>query len=155
MGFPCSSVGKGSACSAGDLGSIPGLERSPGEGNINPLQYSCLENPTDGGAWRATVRGVAESQSRRSDFTFTAFTSTAFVLARQSDITLSELNIFAGLADVKYYLIMSIFCLFIGCGYLCFFVECFVQVFCFSIGFYLFFLLTYSDSLYYSGYNFF
>ena len=146
--------GKASARNAGNPGSIPGLERSPGEGNINPLQYSCLENPTDGGAWRATVRGVAESQSRRSDFTFTAFTSTAFVLARQSDITLSELNIFAGLADVKYYLIMSIFCLFIACGYLCF-VECFVQVFCFSIGFYLFFLLTYSDSLYYSGYNFF
>ena len=49
-----------SACNAGDLGSIPGLGRSPGEGNGNPLQDSCLENPMDGGAWRATVHGVAK-----------------------------------------------------------------------------------------------
>ena len=54
-GFPHSSVGEESACSAGDPGSIPGLERSPGEGNGNPLQYSCLENPMDRGAWQATV----------------------------------------------------------------------------------------------------
>ena len=47
---------------AGDLGSIPGLGRSPGEGNGNPLQYSCLENPMDGGAWWATVHGVSKSQ---------------------------------------------------------------------------------------------
>ena len=46
---------KVSACNAGDLGSIPGSGRSPGEGNGNPLQYSCLENPMDGGAWQATV----------------------------------------------------------------------------------------------------
>ena len=58
MGFPCSSVGKESACNAGDLGSIPGSGRSPGEGNGNPLQYSCLENLMDRGAWRATVHGV-------------------------------------------------------------------------------------------------
>ena len=51
---------KASACNAGDLGSIPGSGRSPGEGNGNPLQYSCLENPMDGGAWWATVHGVAE-----------------------------------------------------------------------------------------------
>ena len=57
--FPHSSVGKESACNAGDLGLVPGLGRSPGEGNGNPLQYSCLENPTDRGAWRATVHGVA------------------------------------------------------------------------------------------------
>ena len=50
-----------SACNAGDLGSIPGLGRSSGEGNGNPLQYSCLENPVDGGAWQATVHEVAES----------------------------------------------------------------------------------------------
>ena len=55
----CSSVGKESACHAGDLGSIPGSGRSPGEGNGNPLQYSCLENPMDRGAWRPTVHGVA------------------------------------------------------------------------------------------------
>ena len=57
--FPGSSVGKESACSAGDLGSIPGTGRSPGEGNGNPLQYFWPENPMDRGAWRATVHGVA------------------------------------------------------------------------------------------------
>ena len=60
---------KVSACNAGDLGSIPGSGRSPGEGNGNPLQYSCLENPMDGGAWWATVHGVAKSWTRLSDFT--------------------------------------------------------------------------------------
>ena len=60
QGFPHSSVSKESACSAGgDPGSIPGLGRSSGEGNGNPFQYSCLENPMDRGAWRATVHGVA------------------------------------------------------------------------------------------------
>ena len=54
---------KKSACSTGDLGSIPGSGRSPGEGNGNPLQYSCLENPMDRGAWWATVHGVAESDT--------------------------------------------------------------------------------------------
>ena len=58
LGFPYNSVGKESACNAGDLGSIPRLGRSPGEGNGNPVQYSCLENPTDRGAWQATVHGV-------------------------------------------------------------------------------------------------
>ena len=67
------SEGKASACNAGDLGSIPVSGRSPGEGNGNLLQYFCLENPTDGGAWRATVHGVAKSRTRLSDFTF-AFT---------------------------------------------------------------------------------
>ena len=51
MSLPCSSVGKESAYNAGDPGSIPGLGRSPGEENGNPLQYSCLENPMEGGAW--------------------------------------------------------------------------------------------------------
>ena len=55
----------------GDPGLIPGLGRSPGEGNGNLLQYSCLENPMAWGAWRATVPGVAKSQTRLSDFTFT------------------------------------------------------------------------------------
>ena len=53
-----SSVGKSSACNAGDPGSIPGSGISPGEGNGNPLQYSCLENPMDRGAWWATVHGI-------------------------------------------------------------------------------------------------
>ena len=55
------SAGKEFACNAGDLGSIPGLRRFPGEGNGNPLQYSCLENPIDRGAWQATVHRIAES----------------------------------------------------------------------------------------------
>ena len=53
------SDGKESACNPGDLGSIPGLGRSPGEGNGNPLQYSCLENPMGRGGWQATVHGAA------------------------------------------------------------------------------------------------
>ena len=60
-GFPGGSDGKQSACNAGDPGSIPGSGKSPGEGNGNPLQYSCLENPMGRGAWRATVHGVSES----------------------------------------------------------------------------------------------
>ena len=62
-GFPGSSDGKESACNAGDPGLIPGWGRSPGGGRGNPLQYSCLGNPMDKGAWRATVRGVAKSQT--------------------------------------------------------------------------------------------
>ena len=64
---------KASACHAGDLRSIPGLGRSSGKGNGNPLQYSCLENPMDGGAWWATVHGVEKSWTQLSDFTFTFF----------------------------------------------------------------------------------
>ena len=64
-GFPGGSDGKESACSVGDLGSIPGLGRSPGEGNVNTLQDSCLENPMDGGAWQAT-----KSRTRLSNITF-------------------------------------------------------------------------------------
>ena len=63
--------GKASACNVGDLGSIPGSGRSPGEGNGNPLQYSCLAKPMDGGAWWATVQGVAMSWLRLRDFTST------------------------------------------------------------------------------------
>ena len=74
-GFPGGSEVKASACSAGDLGLIPGLGRSPGEGNDNPLQYSCLENPMDGGAWWATVHGVSTRLTLhlkvKSNFTFT------------------------------------------------------------------------------------
>ena len=71
IGFPGGSDGKASACNAGDPGSTPGLGRSPGEENGNPLQYSCLENPMDRGAWWGTVHGVAKSPTRLSDFTFT------------------------------------------------------------------------------------
>ena len=69
-GFPGGSEVKASACNAGELGSIPGLGRSPGEENGNPLQYSCLENPMDRGALWAIVHRVAKSQTRLSDFTF-------------------------------------------------------------------------------------
>ena len=61
MGFPRDSDGKESACSAGDLGSLPGLGRSPGEGNGCPLQYFGFENSMDRGAWQARVHGVAKS----------------------------------------------------------------------------------------------
>ena len=79
QGFPCGSDSKESACKAGDLGSIPRLGRSPGEGNCNPLQYSCLEKSVDREVWWATVHGVAnnwtwqtdgETVETVSDFTF-------------------------------------------------------------------------------------
>ena len=70
LDFPGGSDSKESACKAGDLGSIPELGRSPGEGNSYPLQYSGLENPMDRGAWRATVHGVAKSRTRLNDFYF-------------------------------------------------------------------------------------
>ena len=60
---------KASAYKVEDPGSIPGSGRSSGEGNGNPLQYSCLENPMDGGAWQATVRGAAKSRTQLSNFT--------------------------------------------------------------------------------------
>ena len=63
MWLPQWLIGKESACTAGDVGSIPGWGRSPGEGNDNPLQYSCLENPMDRGARWATVHGVTKSQT--------------------------------------------------------------------------------------------
>ena len=67
MGFPGGSEVKVSACNAGYLGLIPGSGRSPEEGNGNPLQYSCLGNPRDRGAWRVTVHGVAKSQELLSN----------------------------------------------------------------------------------------
>ena len=63
LGFPGGSDGKESACNAGDLGLIPGLGKSPGGGHGNPLQYSCLENPMDRGAWQAMVPGVTKGQT--------------------------------------------------------------------------------------------
>lgn len=64
--FPGGSDGKEFACNVGDPGSIPGLGRSPAGGHGNPLQYSCLENPMDRGAWRATVQRVVKSQTQLS-----------------------------------------------------------------------------------------
>ena len=67
MGFPGGSEGKESACYVGDVGLIPGLGRSPGEENGYPLQYSCLENSMERGAWEAIVHGVAKSQTELSN----------------------------------------------------------------------------------------
>ena len=69
FGFPGGSDCKTSACNAGDLALIPGWGKSPGEGNGNPLQYSCRGNPMDRGTWWATIHGVAKSRTRLSDFT--------------------------------------------------------------------------------------
>ena len=66
-GLPCSSNGKEPACDAKDQILIPGLGNSSGEGNGNPLQYSCLENSMDRDAWRATVNGFTKSQTRLSN----------------------------------------------------------------------------------------
>ena len=66
-GFPCSSDSKASTYNVGDLGSIPESGRSPGERNGNPLQYSCLENSMDRGAWWAIVHTVVKSWTRLSD----------------------------------------------------------------------------------------
>ena len=76
LGFLAGSEVKASACTVGGLGLIPGLGRSPGEGNGNTVQYSCLQNPMDGGAWWATVHGVTKSWTRLSDLT--NFSGTCF-----------------------------------------------------------------------------
>ena len=76
MGFPGNSVIKnlpGNAEGKGDTGSIPGLGRSPGGGNGNPLQYSCLDNPTDREAWWATVHGVAKNQTQQRTHTHSSY----------------------------------------------------------------------------------
>ena len=78
LGFPGGSDGKVSACSAGDLGSVPGSERSPAEGNGNLLQYSCLENSMDGGTWQAAVHGIAELDTTEQ---LDCFTDTHAILA--------------------------------------------------------------------------
>ena len=78
LGFPGGSDGKEATCNAGDPGSIAGSGRSPGGGNVNPLQCPCLGNPMDRGAWQATVHRVTKSWTRLSD---DAFTLTFCVLA--------------------------------------------------------------------------
>ena len=68
-GFPGDLVAKNRPADAGDAGSIPGSDRSPGEGNNNPLQYPCLGNPMDRGAWQATVHGVAKGGTQLTNST--------------------------------------------------------------------------------------
>ena len=103
-GFPGGSEGKTSACNARDPSSIPGSGRSPGEGNGNPLQYSCLENSMDKGAWWATVHGVTKSWTRLSNFTFTftlyiIFSLFHYMFLRKMDIGLNNYETFS----VPYY----------------------------------------------------
>ena len=86
--FPGGSDGKASVYNEGDPGSIPGLGRSPGEGNGNPLQEYCLENPMDRGAWQATVNGVTKSQTQLSDFT------SLYTILKTSSINFSLLSKF-------------------------------------------------------------
>ena len=81
LDFPGGSDGKASVYNVGDPGLSPGLGRSPGEGNGNPLQYYCLENPMDRGAWQAAVYGVAKSWTQLSDFTSLDFTSRIAIIA--------------------------------------------------------------------------
>ena len=88
-GLPWSLSGKESTCDAGDLGSIPGLGRSPGEGNGYPLQYSCLDNPIDRGAWWATIHGVMKSwMTERHTFTHKKYT-----MESKTQTTRQQLNI--------------------------------------------------------------
>ena len=77
MEIPCGSDGEESAHDAGDLGSVPGLGRSSGEGNGYPLQCSCLENPMDRGVWWAIVHGISENQTQLSDLHLTNQWNTA------------------------------------------------------------------------------
>ena len=99
--FPGGSEGKASAYNAGDLGSIFGLGRSPGEGNGNPLQHSCLENSTGRGTWWATVQGASRNRTRLSDFTFTITLMnkqefTKYRIRTQRSFTWLELGLWTG-----------------------------------------------------------
>ena len=92
MGFPVGSDGKESACSAGDMGLIPGSGRSPGGGHGYPLQYSCLENPMDRGGWRPTVHGVTESDTTEQLIQHYHSTSPLSSNSRGSDAVAMELG---------------------------------------------------------------
>ena len=91
-GFPGGSDGKASAYNAGDPGLIPGSGRSSGEVNGNPLQYSCLENPMDGGAWQAIIHGVTKSRTRLSNFISLCTVGPRFIHLIETDIALQLLK---------------------------------------------------------------
>ena len=103
LGVLGGSDSKESACNAGDLGSIPGSGRSPGKGHGNPLQCSCLENPMDRGARRATVRGVAESQTRLK-----WLSTCCFILILNTDGSITGAYWLCGLRQVSWSLWSSI-----------------------------------------------
>ena len=96
LGFPGGSEVKAFACNAGDLGLIPGSGRSPGEGNGNPLQYSCLRNPMDRGDWWPTVHRVAKSGTRLSDFTllslFSHWASQVVLVVKNPPVNVGEVT---------------------------------------------------------------
>ena len=93
MGFPGGSDSKVPVCNAGDPDSIPGLGRSPGEGNSNTFQYSYPENPIDRGAWWATVHGGAKSRTWLSDFTHTHGFSSSQVWMREWYLMVNSVRI--------------------------------------------------------------
>ena len=106
LGFPGGSEVNASAWNAGGLGSIPGSGRSSGEGNGNPLQYSCLENPMKGGAWWATVHGVAKSQTR---LTSLSLSQCLFVGCQTRLLVLKTPEFFDGCQEMNFFFNWSIF----------------------------------------------
>ena len=99
--LPGGSHSKASVFNAGEPGSIPGSGRFPGEGNGNPLQYSWLENSMDGGAWWATVHGVAKSRTWLSDFTFTFFSALRIRWPKCWILSISPSNEYSGLISFR------------------------------------------------------
>ena len=96
LDFPFGSDSKASAYDVGDPGSVPGPGRSPGKGNGNPLQYSCLGNPTDRGVWWATVHGVTKSWTQLRDFTIVKSVYTRVVYIQNLQITYGKsLNLYS------------------------------------------------------------
>ena len=94
-GFPGGSDGKDSGCNARSPGLIPGSGRSPREGNGNPVQYSCLENPMGRGGWQATVHGVTKSQTQLSDFHY-LFSYCGKLKWKESAHSLGDLGLIPG-----------------------------------------------------------
>ena len=110
-GFPGDSDGRESACNAGDLGSVPGVRRSPGGGNGNPLWYSCLENPMDRGAWRATIHVVTRVGLNRATNTYLLSAILAIQWFDVTPISHSKTGPFSLLALSLHWSDHSLFCI--------------------------------------------
>ena len=108
VGFPGGSDGKVSAYNVGNPGSIPGSGRSPGEGNGNPPQSSCLENPMDGEAWWTTVHGVTKSRTRLSDFTLMWFSMLIYTESDQNFPKFTYLHLFFFPHGAQYSIVHSL-----------------------------------------------